>query len=76
MPTYTTIGDLICVIVFTLSKWNRARWHVKNTLDTYINITMAIVFFLTIIDAIQAIYFFNRPFVSGLLRPIIVGCFI
>ena len=52
MPTYTTIFDLVCIVIFALARWNRRRWHVRNRLDRIINITMAIVALATLIDSI------------------------
>ena len=76
LPAYTTIADLLCVVIFALARFNRRRWHVKNRLDQYINITMAAVAAATVIDAVQSILSWKRPLLGGLLRPIIVGCFV
>ena len=76
VPTYTSMLDCACILYFFFSRWNRTRWAVKNKFDRNVNIVMIVTFVMMLGDLIYAIISMRRPFYSGLLRPIIVGCFL
>ena len=75
-PLYTVIMDIMCILFFIYSRWNRKRWSVPSKFDDNVNIVMLITCTLSLADLLWAIIKLRRPFFAGLLRPIIVGCFL
>ena len=54
-PFFTCWVDVLCVCYFFFNRWYKRRWKVQTKSDWFANVTMLLIFLVSLIDLTWAI---------------------